>query len=374
MMITSAFDSGNIRVLDQTDPDTVRLEINKDSNSDFYQWFYFRVSGSKFHELKFVIENAGGAAFAEGWEGYSVCASYDRTDWFRLPTQYDGESLSWHCDIEEDVIYFAYFAPYSMEQHADLIADSALHPLVNTHVLGHTLDGQAMDMLEIGYGPEDRKIVWLIARQHPGETMAEWWMEGALERLLDDSDPVSRKLLEKAHFYVVPNMNPDGSCRGNLRTNAAGANLNREWLDPSMEKSPEVYLVREKMRETGIDFVMDVHGDEALPYNFLAGFEGIPDLQEDKIALFRQYRGLLTKICPDFQEKYGYGIPPKGKADLRIVTNYLAHAFGCVSMTLEMPFKDNANLPDTVHGWSPDRSVHLARYCLDALYQMIDDI
>ena len=28
-------------------------------------------------------------------------------------------------------------------------------------------------------------------------------------------------------------MNPDGSVRGNLRTNAAGANLNREWMTPS---------------------------------------------------------------------------------------------------------------------------------------------
>lgn len=35
-------------------------------------------------------------------------------------------------------------------------------------------------------------------------------------------------------------MNPDGSWRGHLRTNAAGANLNREWAKPSLETSPEV--------------------------------------------------------------------------------------------------------------------------------------
>jgi murein tripeptide amidase MpaA len=42
-------------------------------------------------------------------------------------------------------------------------------------------------------------------------------------------------------------MNPDGSWRGHLRTNAAGANLNREWAAPSAERSPEVLLVRNKM-------------------------------------------------------------------------------------------------------------------------------
>ena len=34
-------------------------------------------------------------------------------------------------------------------------------------------------------------------------------------------------------------MNPDGSWRGHLRTNASGANLNREWADPTPDKSPE---------------------------------------------------------------------------------------------------------------------------------------
>lgn len=38
----------------------------------------------------------------------------------------------------------------------------------------------------------------------------------------------------------VPNMNPDGTWRGHLRTNAVGANLNREWEKPTLERSPEV--------------------------------------------------------------------------------------------------------------------------------------
>ena len=76
-------------------------------------------------------------------------------------------------------------------------------------------------------------------------------------------------MLERAVIYLVPNMNPDGSRRGHLRTNAAGANLNREWAEPSTERSPEVLCVFNKMRETGLDFGLDVHGDEALPYNFI---------------------------------------------------------------------------------------------------------
>src|SRR3546814_2121331 len=59
-------------------------------------------------------------------------------------------------------------------------------------------------------------------------------------------------------------MNPDGSFRGHLRTNAAGVNLNREWHAPSLERSPEVHHVLERMKRTGVDFAMDVHGDESI--------------------------------------------------------------------------------------------------------------
>src|SRR3546814_10781713 len=92
------------------------------------------------------------------------------------------------------------------------------------------------DVCSSDLGP---KQVWLYARQHPGETMAEWWMEGAIERLTDMEDSVARLLRKKATFHIVPNMNPDGSRRGHLRTNAIGVNLNREWHEPSLERSPE---------------------------------------------------------------------------------------------------------------------------------------
>ncbi len=76
-----------------------------------------------------------------------------------------------------------------------------------------------------------KKNVWIIARQHPGETMAEWFVEGLIKRLAGwgdwAGDPVARLIFDHAVFHIVPNMNPYGSVLGNLRTNAAGANLSR---------------------------------------------------------------------------------------------------------------------------------------------------
>ena len=55
-------------------------------------------------------------------------------------------------------------------------------------------------------------------------------------------------------------------------------------------------------------------------------------------------------------------------------TTQLAERYGCVSMTLEMPFKDNFDLPDEVYGWSPQRSKYLASACLDALHALLPDL
>lgn len=50
----------------------------------------------------------------------------------------------------QDAIYYAYFAPYSYERHQDLIAKSISSKHVRLEVLGETLDGHDIDLLQIG--------------------------------------------------------------------------------------------------------------------------------------------------------------------------------------------------------------------------------
>ena len=369
--ISSSFDAGNIRVLSQ-DGDRADLEIVKDHLSDFYQWFYFRLAGAAGREVTLRITNCAASAYPHGWPDYKARLSLDRDEWVRITeTSYADGVLTMKLTPPQDLVWIAYFAPYSMERHHDLVTQTAALDGVAYASLGKSIDGQDIDCLTIGEGPLN---CWLYARQHPGETMAEWWMEGALETLTEEDDPVARVLRRECTFRVVPNMNPDGSRRGHLRTNAVGANLNREWHAPTAERSPEVLAVRNAMDETGVDFAMDVHGDEAIPANFLAGFEGIPSLGERQLTLFNLFAETLERISPDFQRKQGYEVPAPGQANMSMSTTQLAERYGCVSMTLEMPFKDNFDLPDPVYGWSPQRSKYLAYACLDALHAILPEL
>jgi murein tripeptide amidase MpaA len=366
--ITSAFDSGNIRVL-RIGGHEADLEIVTDHGSDFYQWFHFRVGNAAGRELTLRITNTAGSAYPFGWPGYRARVSEDRENWRQADTSYTDNVLTIRVKPDTEAAWVAYFAPYSMERHYDLVARMAGQPGVTQRELTRTLDGRPLDCLTLGTGA---KQVWLYARQHPGESMAEWWAEGALEKLTDPNDATAKALRERATFNIVPNMNPDGSFRGHLRTNAAGVNLNREWHAPSEDRSPEVLAVRNAMDATGVDFAMDVHGDEAIPANFIAGFEGIPSFSQAKGALFNRFKDTLAERSADFQVAKGYEIAAPGKANLSMSTTQLAERYGAVSMTLEMPFKDHDDNPDAEFGWSPARCKRLAHDCLDNLAAMID--
>ena len=375
IQITAAFDSGNIEVL-AISGSQAQLTIRKDRQSDFFQWFHFRVSGAAGRELVLRLTGLAASAYPQGWPDYRACVSEDRETWTRAETQWnrqeDGGTLTIRHTPASDIAWFAYFAPYSIERHHDLVARSACEQGVSYRHLGQSIEGQPIDCLELGDGPRQ---VWLFARQHPGESMAEWWIEGALDLLTDPADPVAHALRQQCRFHIVPNCNPDGSCRGHLRTNFAGVNLNREWHAPSAERSPEVLAIRNAMDETGVHFAIDVHGDEAIPAAFIAGFEGIPSWSEAQGQGYDRYRTILERRTPDFQTKLGYPKAGAGKANLTMATNQLAERFGpshgCVAFTLEMPFKDNADLPDPVQGWSPERSILLARECLAALAEWL---
>ncbi len=373
MKISANFDSGNIEIVAIKPSGVIELKIRKDTQSDFFQWFHFRLTGALDIPCKISLLNAGDSSYPEGWENYHACASYDNIEWFRVPTTYENGVLTIEYLPSNNSVYFAYFEPYSYQQHQNLIHNSQASDLCRVDVIGETVEGRDIDLLVIG-DEGIGKNIWLIARQHPGESMAEWFAQGFLDRLLDESDPVSRKLLENACFYVIPNMNIDGAIAGNLRANAAGINLNREWANPSPAKSPEVYHCLRKMEEIGVDLLLDIHGDETIPYNFVAGSEGIPSFSPAFKALEDKFKNHWIAISPDFQDDINYGTEGPVMANMTVCSNAIAEKFGCLSFTVELPFKDNDNLPDPIYGWSAERSIVLGESVLQPILFVLGDL
>ena len=340
--INANFDSGNI-LIENVDQQSNVIIANLRLRSEPFtegtdkrchaQWFYFRSSQIKDRTIHYRIVNAGESSYPTGWKNYKTCASYDRENWFRIQkTDYDETKgvLEWKHSSTEDTVWFAYFAPYTYERHQQLIANSAMSPLCSLRVLGLTLDLHPIDYLIVGNG---KKKVWVNARVHPGESMAEWFMEGLIGALLDETNEAGKLLRQQATIHMVPNMNPDGTVRGHLRTNAAGANLNREWCStgeykaPSLARSPEVFHVLNQVKLVGCDAYVDVHGDEEIEANFFADCAGCPNWSPRLKNLFDQFSDAYCEVSKDFQRGKGYGSDEPGKANLAIVSKYILYSF-----------------------------------------------
>lgn len=374
VQIDCDFDSGNIRVLDASNAQQVRLAIRTDTHSDHFQWFHFRVDGlTPGQRHRFSLDNASQSSYPNAWSGYQAVASYDQQQWFRTPTHFDGSALHIELEAKQQQAWIAYFEPYPRARHNQLIARARQIAGVELLTSGRSVQGRDIPLLRAGDGAAGKRKLWLIAQQHPGEHMAEWFMEGLIDRL-QANDAKVRQLLAKADLYLIPNMNPDGAFHGHLRTNFKGQDLNRAWQDASVERSPEVFFAQTQMQRYGVDAFIDVHGDEEIPHVFTAACEGIPGYTPRLAKLEARFSELLCGLTADFQRQYGYARSAPGQANMDLASHAVGQRYDCLALTLEMPFKDHDDAPNALTGWSGARSRALAGAVLETLLALVDEL
>ncbi|MGC8100448.1 M14 family metallopeptidase [Metapseudomonas otitidis] len=372
MKISADFDSGNIEVKDASNPRHVLLAMRPDLRSHHFQWFHFKVDGmTPGSRHDFSLVNAGQSAYAHAWTGYNAAASYDQVNWFRVPSRFDENGLHFGLEPTQSHIWFAYFEPYSRARHDALIRQAVEAAGAEIVATGKSLEGRDIPLLKVSRNPQAQRRVWIIAQQHPGEHMAEWFMEGIIERLKQRQDPELERLLDAADLYLVPNMNPDGAYRGHLRTNAAGKDLNRAWQSASEAETPEVHFVQQQMRRIGVDLFLDIHGDEEIPHVFTAGCEGNPGYTPRLAALEEEFRRRLVDMGAEFQTRYGYPRDEPGQANTTLACNAVGLEFDCLSFTIEMPFKDHDDNPAPETGWNGKRSMKLGQDVLSVAAAMV---
>ena len=367
LSVNSDFDSGNIELVG-IQGNQINVNIRKDIKSDFFQWFYFRVQGLS-SETEYILRilNAGKTSYPEGWKIHNVPYSEDGHSWTRLKSSFEDPVLTVKFTPRSESAEFAYFVPFDLSKHSELIEKAKVSPYFILMEKGKSIEGRDIELLKYGSGEGEKMKIWILARQHPGESMAEWFMKGLMDRLLKKDDPSLEEFFSWADLYLIPNINPDGTFHGNLRTNAAGANLNREWDKARADYSPEVVFALEQMDKVGVDVCLDIHGDEDIPFVFGSGAEGNPGFTPKLQNIDDEFRANWMKIDPSFQVKNGYDRDEPGKGDLSLCTNQVSQRFNCFSLTIEMPFTDDHHHPDPENGWSPEKSMKLGNSSIEAV-------
>jgi predicted deacylase len=85
-------------------------------------------------------------------------------------------------------------------------------------------------VVRLGALSRPRHGVWVIARQHAGETPASFVVEGLLEWAAGD-DPRAETLRAQAALHIVPLVDVDGVFDGRYGKDRGPVDFNRDWCD-----------------------------------------------------------------------------------------------------------------------------------------------
>lgn len=254
---------------------SIGFSIPKDPGGSQYLWFYFKVFNCGKDPLEFVLENAVGAhQTGRRWNISRPVFSSDGRTWvhaeetsyfnaFGLASKLGIQPVfRFRSPIIADTLWVAYSYPYTSRDLKAFLEPIEDSQGVAISVLGKSEEGRDIAMVQITGDqlPEKNKkqSIWIVGREHPGETPSSYICEGIIGALLGSA---SGSLLRDAFdFAIIPMLNVDGVAHGYYYHNARGVNLARDWVEP---KSSEARALRDALikniQKRGIRLLINLH-------------------------------------------------------------------------------------------------------------------
>jgi len=251
--------SGNI-LYDRIDNNgTVHLNLNREFNS-FTHWFYFKVLIDKIvnNRLRFSIDNAIQSAYSNGWNNYAPFTSLDGLKWKRLNKgKLLGSAFNFEVDEFDEEFFLSWYLPYPIDKYNNWLTSISANALIDV-VKGNNEPDYIL------LGNKSKPAIVIVARQHPGESMASFVTEGFVSSLTNNSE-LTEKILDKYSVIIFPLLNISGVEKGFHRVNVEGKDLNRCWNSSDVS---EINFVKNKLDNfNSIHSIIDIHGDEVSELN-----------------------------------------------------------------------------------------------------------
>ena len=293
----SRFESGNLSKAIRVGDQSYELLVMQDSNTTSKtQWYYFRVKGActgcrySFRILNFEKADSQYkkglrplmySTKRESWSRACDQIRYQPNNLGRMQSNTHGTALrpyftlefSFEAPCDDDELYFAHCYPYTLTDHwkhmASLQSTPAGMLYMKRSLLCYSEGGNPCEVVTINETlPSDqvdeRPVIVLTGRIHPGESNASWLMRGVLEALLSEA-PRSAELRKEFIFKIVPVLNPDGVVHGMYRCSLLGHDLNRIWADADSAMHPTIYSVQKMVSKLQKEkhrtvLYIDLHG------------------------------------------------------------------------------------------------------------------
>ncbi|MFN4227981.1 MAG: M14 family zinc carboxypeptidase [Candidatus Ratteibacteria bacterium] len=301
-------------------------------------WFYFKVKVSNIKKIKIVLKHSYNMLGGGMPENLRPVIKFKGSKWKRLPKPEiinfdDGrKSVIWKIVIEKDLFEIALCYPYGKEEIEKLLKDT--NGYWKKDVIGVSQEEREIIRLSNIYNGPEKKGVYLIARQHSGETPGSWVLDGFLRYLAE----IEYKNLV---VWAVPLSNIDGIENGFYGKDNFPYDLNRAWGFPPM-RHETLAIQRDIVRwkERCIPFLaIDLHAPGASEkdgtYFFITQFK--KDKKIHKIE--KEIAEKISKKIGDYMSKDPVrSINYKSRWETPHFTDFIRENLKIPALSLETPY------------------------------------
>jgi zinc carboxypeptidase/carboxypeptidase M14-like protein len=283
--IQANFEGGRLGPTERIGADHYRCHIlgqtDQEGRNRQASWYYFRLDHAAGHKLTFdLVDLAGeynykptpGAITKDTLPFYSS----DNVTWHSVEeANYNpaGPMLQFSIKADSDQLWIAHVPPYTTRNLDVLFHEVASIPQVKIESVGKSVEGRSIPLVSItdpSVSDKEKKVIWLMFRQHAWEAGSSWTGEGVI-RFLSSSSPVAARIRKEAIVKILPLCDPDGVVHGGVRFNRYGYDLNRNWDIVDPVKMPEITAERKAILDwvdagKNTDFFLTLHNTETNEY------------------------------------------------------------------------------------------------------------
>jgi hypothetical protein len=280
LTVRSDFEAGSIGRVVYVGPRHLRCEVkgevDQDKRNRQASWYYFEVRGAAGHEITIDLTGLlGEYNYRPGNLAINGATrpfiSYDRETWTALPdtaVEWDEAALRLRLRFTptRSRVWIAHLPPYTSRHLSKLLSAARSHPSAEVTEVGRSAGGRSLWLITVTSSRRpatDKKVLWIMARQHAWESGTSWVVDGAVRFLLGD-DPLAARLRDRFIFKLFPMADPDGVARGGVRFNVHGYDLNRHWDAVDPKRMPEIAALRAAIldwvdRGSRVDLFLSLH-------------------------------------------------------------------------------------------------------------------
>lgn len=335
--IATSFEGGNLGRVEQLAPNHLRCAVKGQADQNHRNrqanWYYFRLDHLPQQEIQIdFVDLAGEYNFRPGNRAVDSNTrpffSYDNRTWTHFgdgQTSWDDKEvrLTLRFKPTGPTMWIAHMVPYVKRDLDRLLSKD--NPCLTRETVGTSVHGRDIPLLTItdpAVPADNKRVIWLMTRQHAWETGTSWVTEGAVRFLLSNN-PEAARIRRTSIFKIVPMFDPDGVAVEAVRFNANGYDNNRNWDSFDAKFMPEIAAVRRAVLawlDAGhrLDMFLAIHNENTNDYvkgPLKAGGPHVDALAKDFVDRLRATTSFYDPSSP----RDSFGTEPIAKGRMTVV-------------------------------------------------------